>query len=180
MSEREFPTRPPCLKCGSRNVAWIQWGRPDWRDGLEGQLDRNEVTLGSCFMTKKGEVWECNECKHRFGSHSFMPLVMRHKGEEIPLYMQVQDQAWLHYETVSESKVCGCYHCLKTFTRWDITEWITDIHKTPEPLCPYCQQDSVIGDALGYPLTEELLGQMREYCYEKDEWWEDNDGRVRL
>ncbi len=63
----------------------------------------------------------------------------------------------------------------------NINEWMTDIHKALEHLCPYCQQNSVIDDAIGYdPLTEELLERNRECCYEKDKWWEDNDGSVRL
>lgn len=169
MSERKFPVRPPCLKCGSRYIAQIRWGRPIWSDDLEGKLDRKEVTLGSCFMTKKGEVWECNECGHRYGSHSFMPLAVRHEGKEIPDYMQAQNQAWLYPEKIKDSKILACYHCLKTFTHWDIMEWIDDIREDPMPLCPYCQQDSIIGDAHGFPLTEELLKQIRDYCYDKDE-----------
>jgi len=130
-------------------------------------------------MTEKGEVWECNECGHRYGSHSFMPLAMRHEGKEVPDYMQAQNQAWLYPEKIKDSKILACYHCLKTFTHWDIMEWIDDIREDPVPLCPYCQQDSLIGDAHGFPLTDELLKKIRKYCYDKEEWWEDNDGRVR-
>ena len=170
MSDINKPVRPPCLKCGSRNVAWIQWGRPIWRDKLQGQLDRHEVVLGSCFLSEKGEVWECNDCHHRFGSHSPRPLLMRHKGEDIPEYMAAQEQAWLYSEKIRQSKVCGCYHCLMIFTRWNIKEWIDDVYNHPVPLCPYCQQDSVIGDEHGYPITEEFLKEIRDYCYEENEW----------
>lgn len=65
----------------------------------------------------------------------------------------------------------------------NIKEWITDIHKALEHLCPYCQQNSVISMLLGIihlQKREELLKQKREDCYKKDEWWEDNDGSVRL
>lgn len=178
MTDNMKPIRPPCLQCGSRNVAWIQWGTPIWREELQKQLDRHEVVLGSCFLTEKGEVWECNECHHRFGSHSVRPILMRHKGEDIPLYMAAQEKAWLYREKIQESKVCGCYHCLKIFTRWDINEWINDVYEKPDPLCPCCGQDSVIGDAHGYLITEDLLKAMRTYCYEENEWWENNGGRV--
>ena len=178
MSASDRPVRPPCLKCGSRNVAWIQWGKPIWRDDLIKKLDRKEVVLGSCFMTEKGEVWECNECHHRFGSHSFKSLMAREKGNTVPLYIEAQEAAWLNIEKIQESRRCGCYHCLKVFTRWDLNEWITDVFNKPVPLCPYCQQDSIIGDAQGYPITRELLVQIRNYCYDTNEWWEDNEGRV--
>lgn len=171
MSDSSKPVRPPCLKCGSCNVAWIQWGKPIWSEKLKGQLERNEVVLGSCFLTEKGEVWECNECGHRFGSHSIRPLLMKHKGEDIPMYMEAQKEAYLYSEKVRVSRLCGCYHCLNTFTRWDIKEWVEDIYVHAVPLCPFCQQDSVIGDAHGYPITEELLKEIRNYCYEEDEWW---------
>ena len=170
MTDKNMPIRPPCLKCGSRNVAWIQWGRPIWRDELQGRLDRREVVLGSCFLTEKCEVWECNECHHRYGSHSFRNILMRQKGEDIPLHMEAQEQAWLHYEKVQKSELCGCYHCLETFNRWDIYEWITDVYENPCPLCPYCGQDSLIGDAHGYSITTELLTAMRNYCYDEKEW----------
>ena len=170
MSDREKPVRPPCLKCGSRNVAWIQWGKPIWREKLQGQLDRNEVTLGGCSLSEKGEVWQCNDCGHRFGSHSIIPIIMSQSGKDIPTYMEAQQQSWLYPEKIHESIMCGCYHCLAIFTRWNINEWIDDVSHHPAPLCPYCHQDSVIGDAHGYPITEELLKEMRNYCYEENEW----------
>lgn len=170
MSDRKKPVRPPCLKCGSRNVAWLQWGKPIWRDGLQEQLDRHEVTLASCLVSEKAEVWQCNECGHRFGSHSWQPVLMRHRGENVPQYMEAQEHSWLYHEKIRESKVCGCYHCLKTFSYEDISEWVDDVYAEPAPLCPYCHQDSVIGDAHGYPITEELLKEMRDYCYEENEW----------
>ncbi len=79
--------------------------------------------------------------------------------------MQAQNQAWLYPEKIKDSKILACYHCLQTFTQQEIPEWINDVQENPVPLCPYCRQDSVIGDAHGFPLTEELLVQMRDYCY---------------
>ena len=174
-SDYSFPVRPPCLKCGSRYVARIIGPRARVGD-FEEKLRRKEFTLGTCFMTEKGEVWDCNECGYRFGSHSFIPLIMK----PVSLHIEAQHQAWLHPEKIKDSIVLGCYHCLKTFTRWDIMEWIEDVSDTPEPLCPYCQQDAVIGDAHGFPITESLLREIRDHCYDKDEWWEDNDGRVQV
>jgi hypothetical protein len=32
-------------------------------------------------------------------------------------------------------------------------------------LCPKCGIDSVLGDACGYPLTEDLLSRMHQYWF---------------
>lgn len=100
-----------------------------------------------------------------------LPLLKKQRHRKTPMYMEAQREAWSNPAKIKESNVCGCYHCLKTFTHWDITKWIDDLYYGPVPLCPYCQQDSVIGDAHGYPITEELLKEIRNYCYDKDEWW---------
>jgi hypothetical protein len=33
-------------------------------------------------------------------------------------------------------------------------------------LCPYCEIDSVIGSASGYPITREFLQQMQQYWFD--------------
>jgi hypothetical protein len=41
---------------------------------------------------------------------------------------------------------------------------VTDYASREEPtaLCPYCYTDSVLGDASGYPITEEFLKEMNK------------------
>lgn len=62
---------------------------------------------------------------------------------------------------IEKSEFCGCYFCKKIFKSSEIKEWLKD--KNGETAkCPYCLTDSVIGDASGYLITEELLNKMNK------------------
>lgn len=56
-----------CPKCGSRNIARIQWGMPVWTEELERDLKEGRVVLGGCGISDESRDWECRECGHRFG-----------------------------------------------------------------------------------------------------------------
>ena len=57
-----------------------------------------------------------------------------------------------------KDSVCGCFYCLKIFNPNIIEDWVEDTDGTA--LCPYCRIDSIIGESLGFPITEEFLKQM--------------------
>lgn len=60
---------PPecCPKCGSKKVAAILYGLPDFSDELERKLDAGEVVLGGCIISDDDPLWRCVECQHRWG-----------------------------------------------------------------------------------------------------------------
>lgn len=58
-----------------------------------------------------------------------------------------------------EGKICGCFTCLHIFSAAEIVEW-TDNGLTA--VCPYCGTNTVLSDSLGFPITEEFLGRMRD------------------
>ena len=62
-----------------------------------------------------------------------------------------------HLAELGRSGLCGCFGCLDVFEFKHIREW-TDGGQTA--LCPSCGIDSVIGDASGFPITEEFLAAM--------------------
>lgn len=62
-----------------------------------------------------------------------------------------------HRDEIYQSGPCGCFSCLETFEPRVIEEW-TDRGDTA--LCPFCGIDAVLGDASGYPVTEEFLAAM--------------------
>ena len=64
---------------------------------------------------------------------------------------------------LEQSSVCGCFYCRKIFNPNEITEWIPE--KSGTALCPYCGIDSVIGDASGFQITEQLLKDMSQYWF---------------
>lgn len=54
-------------------------------------------------------------------------------------------------ETIKKSNGCGCYYCCKHFPPSEIKTWIKESRgRTAQ--CPYCDVDSVIGDATGLPV----------------------------
>lgn len=62
---------------------------------------------------------------------------------------------------VSESKKCGCFHCGKLFNQEDVVSWCdNDGRGDRTALCPHCGIDSVIGDACGFEISQDLLQLM--------------------
>ena len=80
-----------------------------------------------------------------------------------------EDYILAHYHSifnkaqVEQSKQCSCFHCLKVFPPSEIAEWC-DLEEDTA-LCPYCGIDSVLADASGYEITEELLRKMNAYWF---------------
>lgn len=72
----------------------------------------------------------------------------------------------LHRDAITQSKICGCFYCLKQFEPNEIAEWVdkndNDIGQTV--LYPFCEIDSVIGDK-SIPITKELLIEMKKYWF---------------
>ena len=166
---RKNVKRPPCPSCGSRKVAWIQWGRPIWRENLREQLDRREIVLGSCFISESSESWRCNDCGHRFGNADFITFVMKHKKQPVPDYIAAHIKATMNETMIESSNLCACFHCRNFFVPTQTKEWIEDIHNEKTALCPYCGSDSVVGDEMDYPLSEELIRKMHIYWFGKEE-----------
>jgi hypothetical protein len=77
-------------------------------------------------------------------------------------HVNAHDHSSRHRDVLLKSQVCGCFHCMKTFSPTDIVEW-TDRKQTA--ICPKCGIDSVIGDASGFPVTGEFLQEMCDYWF---------------
>jgi len=68
---------------------------------------------------------------------------------------------------IRNSNTCGYFYCLSIFPVEEIGEddWTDDFMEERTALCPKCGIDSIIGDAGGYRITEELLKQMQKYWF---------------
>ena len=77
--------------------------------------------------------------------------------EEMTL-RQAHDCSIRNKRQLEQSKLCGCFSCCEIFPPSEITDYISD--KEPTAECPYCHIDAVIGDASGFPITEEFLRKM--------------------
>lgn len=77
-----------------------------------------------------------------------------------------------HRKQLLESKVCGCFYCLKSFEPSEIEEWVDKLESEEgqTALCPICGIDAVIGSKSGYPIQVEFLKKMRNH------WFSPKDG----
>jgi hypothetical protein len=71
-----------------------------------------------------------------------------------------------HRETILQSKQCGCFYCLKTFSPKEIDEWCdyNDAEIGQTAICPRCGIDSVIGDK-DLKFDKEFFSKMKEYWF---------------
>ena len=68
-----------------------------------------------------------------------------------------------HKPELENDRICGCFDCCRIFSPSEIREWIiadTPIDWRGTAICPYCDDDAVIGESSGYPITPEFLEQM--------------------
>jgi hypothetical protein len=90
---------------------------------------------------------------------------------------------------LSNSKVCGCFHCLRVFDPILISFWVDQPENDPQlsklistAMCPYCDIDSVIPDVSGFPLSKAFLYRMNiEYfvgCVCKSDYLNNKTQRI--
>ena len=81
-------------------------------------------------------------------------------------YAPANKAAFENWESVKNSRLCGCYYCCGIFPSSEVTEndWVPDLHGRTV-LCPYCSIDSVIGDASGIPIQEDILEELHDYWF---------------
>ena len=77
-------------------------------------------------------------------------------------YIAAHKNSTHHRKEIESSTVCGCFHCLNTFSPFVIYEWVD---KETTALCPKCGIDAVIGNSSGFPITEEFLKQMKDFWF---------------
>lgn len=120
----------------------------------------------------------CPQCGHLLFEPDWYTL----KEEKIPIQPKVDNEKesadtlfnllWALQKTkrnkslLNRSKICGCGKCLEIFSPSEIRWWQSD----DTARCPHCGSDSILGDASGFHVTEEFLGQMCRYLKEK---WSD-------
>lgn len=86
-------------------------------------------------------------------------------------HRQVHSKAAHNRTEIGSSSICGCFHCCKSFAAKDVVTWIKERKGGDDTaMCPHCGIDSVIGDASGYPVTDdEFLHQMKAYWFSVEE-----------
>ncbi len=72
---------------------------------------------------------------------------------------EAHEHCYMHKDELMKSRICGCFNCMATFRPEEIENFIDD-GQTAQ--CPECSIDAVIGDASGFPITNEFLLAMYE------------------
>ena len=74
-------------------------------------------------------------------------------------------------EELKRSKACGCFYCQEIFPPDKIHYYTPDFpdgtlaSRVLTAICPYCEIDSIIGDASGFPVEKNFLKAMGEYFF---------------
>lgn len=78
------------------------------------------------------------------------------------LYLKKAHQAsFKNKESILRSKMCGCFSCKKIFPASE-AEFMAESDGQETAWCPYCDIDAVLGDASGFPITDEFLEEMND------------------
>lgn len=80
--------------------------------------------------------------------------------EKDKIFCQAHECSICNKEQIEKSEKCGCFSCCEIFTPSEITDYLPDEPPTAE--CPFCHTDSVIGEASGFPITQDFLKKMKK------------------
>ena len=83
---------------------------------------------------------------------------------ELADHIAAHKHSFQNRDELMVSAQCGCFYCGAIFAPSAVVEWVND-KGGQTALCPKCGIDSVLGDACGYPLTEDLLSRMHQYWF---------------
>lgn len=135
------------------------------REGLEGSYSYTGQTPKHKLKVTHGrkrkfdeESGENNDEKKGSISPSHDPRV-RKAFRDIQLQL-AHDACFRNRAQIERSKQCGCFSCCRIFPASEVTDYVSP--EEPTAICPYCHIDSVIGDASGYPVTEEFMKKMNK------------------
>ena len=103
-------------------------------------------------MEEYGEVDEANEIKG-----SLTRFLGKYRGES-PVYTGYTNNK----PELEMAKSCGCFYCEQIFDPQEIEEWIYEsrIDYLGTAICPYCGNDTVIGELTGIPISKSYLHKM--------------------
>ena len=51
-----------CPDCGSKKVARILWGMPEWSPKMQNEIDQGKLILGGCVVSDRDPKWQCVDC----------------------------------------------------------------------------------------------------------------------
>ncbi len=143
-----------CPVCGKHTFAekndydicpYCGWENEDYFD-----VGVNSLTLTDYKM--RYQMYLTVNPDYRWKEHGFPTLTVDEKCQYFHTF------SLANKKDIETSHRCGCFFCLKTFDKTEITEWLHD--KNDETaICPYCGVDAVLPDSK-VKLSEHFLEEM--------------------
>lgn len=76
---------------------------------------------------------------------------------------RAQYASFYNRNSIEGSQTAGCFHCQHIFPAYEVVNWLDEQYEQQaSALCPHCGVCTVIGDAAGFPITEDFLAQMNQ------------------
>lgn len=73
---------------------------------------------------------------------------------------QVHEHSFKNKEEILRSCKCLCFHCFRTYNSNDVEMFIPENDGNETALCPLCITDTLIGDASGFELSDQLIDEL--------------------
>jgi hypothetical protein len=70
---------------------------------------------------------------------------------------KAHSHSYKNKDELSKSNKCSCFHCFQTFHSKEIETYLGEYDGKETALCPYCMFDTIIGDASGIELADDLI-----------------------
>ena len=77
-------------------------------------------------------------------------------------YEEIYKHSCRNHAELKQSLKCGCFSCGRIFDATEVEDY-TDDGETA--LCPYCDVDSVVGDASGIELNPIVLNELNKMYF---------------
>lgn len=136
-----------------RAISNFLWKNPEYRlEVIIAVLDKAMLALGNAILDKYLKEDNLQDSAD---------VCDEEEEDSQEDYVTAHQFSIYNKEQIVKSSKCGCFFCIKIFDPNEIEEWIDPNDDTA--LCPYCDIDSVIGDASGYEITEAFLRKMNEH-----------------
>ncbi len=74
------------------------------------------------------------------------------------------DYAHHNRGSLQRSVSCGCFNCQNILLANDIRDYRLEEDGDFTAICPYCQEESIIGDDAVYPIKKAYLQELKEFA----------------
>ena len=71
-------------------------------------------------------------------------------------------------ENLMRSVSCGCFSCETLMLANGIRDWKMEEDGRLTAVCPYCGEETVIGDDAVYPMKKEFLREMKRFWHDRN------------